>query len=73
MGDLAKYLDIHPAFQMAIKKLYGWTSDESGVRHAENGKILTVNEEEARYMLIQCSALVNYIISKHPYPKHKEK
>lgn len=65
LGALVGQLKIHPAFQEAIKKLYGWTSDEGGIRHAENGKELQIDEKEARYMLVQCSALVNYIISKH--------
>lgn len=65
LGDLVEELNIHPAFRKAIKQLYGWTSDEGGIRHSENGKELKIDEKEARYMLVQCSALVNYIISKH--------
>lgn len=65
LGQLADQLNIHPAFRDAIKKLYGWTSDEGGIRHSDNNKKLNVDEEEARYMLVQCSALVNYIISKY--------
>jgi len=45
--------------------MYGWTSDESGIRHADNNKKLKVDEKEARYMLVQCSALINYIISQY--------
>ena len=65
LGALVEQLNIHPAFKKAIKELYGWTSDEGGIRHAENGKELKIDEKEARYMLVQCSALVNYIISKY--------
>ncbi len=65
LGALVEQLNIHPAFKKAIKELYGWTSDEGGIRHAENGKELKIDEKEARYMLVQCSALVNYIISKN--------
>lgn len=65
LGDLASQLNIHSVFQEGIKKLYGWTSDEGGIRHSENGKELKIDEKEARYMLVQCSALVNYIISKN--------
>ncbi len=65
LGSMADLLNIHPAFRKAIKELYGWTSDEGGIRHAENGKELKVDEKEARFMLVQCSALVNYIISKN--------
>jgi len=65
LGHLADQLNIHPAFRDAIKKLYGWTSDEGGIRHSDNNKKLNVDEKEARYMLVQCSALVNYIISQY--------
>lgn len=66
LGALSQSLDIHPAFRKAIKELYGWTSDEGGIRHSENGKgDLKTGEAEARFMLIECSALVNYITSKY--------
>lgn len=64
LGTLVKQLDIHPALKEAIKKLYGWTSDEGGIRHSESGKEIKIGQEEARYMVVICSALVNYIISK---------
>ena len=43
-------------------KLYGYTSDESGIRHAGriDGKGTTF--AEAKFMLIACSAFVNYLI-----------
>lgn len=65
LGELADQLEVHTAFQKAIKILYGWTSDQGGIRHAEKSKELKIDEKEARYMLVQCSALVNYIISKY--------
>ena len=64
LGELVDQLKIHPAFKEALKKLYGWTSDEGGIRHSGKGDALTIDEKEARYMLIECSALVNYIIAK---------
>jgi hypothetical protein len=65
LSALAEKLNIHPAFKEGIKKLYSWTSDEGGIRHSENGKELNIGVNEARYMLVQCSALANYIISKY--------
>lgn len=65
LGAVTEQLNLHPAFQKAIKELYGWTSDEGGIRHSVNDKELKIDEKEARYMLVQCSALVNYIISKY--------
>lgn len=65
LGSLSQSLDIHPALKKALKELYGWTSDEGGIRHSENGTEFNAGESEARFMLVECSALANYIISKY--------
>lgn len=54
---------IHSALQLAYKNLYGYTSDASGIRYAKDlgGKDSTF--EEAKYMLVACSAFVNYLIA----------
>lgn len=54
---------LHGALRSAFERLYGYTSDESGIRHA----ILeepTVGFEEAKYMIVACSAFANYLASK---------
>ena len=47
----------------AFSVLYGYTSNENGIRHAltENNTNATINE--ARFMLVTCSAFVNYLIA----------
>ena len=54
---------VHPALKKAWLEMYGWTSNESGIRHS-----LTTGADpglaEARYMLVACSAFVNYLIAK---------
>ena len=54
---------IHPAMESAFSSLYGYTSDENGIRH---GGIDFTNAptEDAKYMLVSCSAFVNYLIEK---------
>lgn len=54
---------IHGAMENAFSSLYGYTSDESGIRH---GGIDFKNApaEDAKYMLISCSAFVNYLMEK---------
>lgn len=54
---------IHNAMEKAFLALYGYTSDENGIRH---GGIDFNNApaEDAKYMLISCSAFVNYLIEK---------
>ena len=56
-------LDISPIVISALNKLYGYTSTTDGIRHA------LVDEpkasfEDAKFMLVTCSASVNYIASK---------
>ncbi len=54
---------IHSALREAFSKMYGYTSDADGIRH---GGIDFKNapSEDAKYMLISCSAFVNYLIEK---------
>ena len=65
LGDLLKQLDqkapLHPALKGAFSSLYGYTSDESGIRHAlmEGGREVTF--DEAKFMLVTCSAFINYV------------
>ncbi len=63
LDELSKHVEIHGALKAGFIKLYGYTSDESGVRHA----ILeqpNVGFSEAKYMIVSCSSFVNYLIAK---------
>lgn len=64
LGDLLKHLSrkhpIHPALEAAFAKLYGYTSDAKGIRHALV-EVDSVNFEEAKFMLVACSGFVNYV------------
>ncbi len=68
LGDAIKALKdkgihIHSAMIEAFSKLYGYASDEPGIRH---GSIDFTNApaEDAKFMLVSCSAFVNYLIEK---------
>ena len=54
----------HPALLDSFEKLYGYTSDGDGIRHAltEDGKEVDFND--AKFMLVTCSAFINYLIGK---------
>lgn len=54
---------IHSAMESAFSALYGYTSDENGIRHG-GIDFTNVPAEDAKYMLISCSAFVNYLIEK---------
>jgi hypothetical protein len=52
---------IPPVIEVAWSKLYGWSSNEGGIRHALSGEE-TIGFAEAKYMLVSCSAFVNYLV-----------
>lgn len=56
----AKKTTIHPALLDGWSKIYGYTSDEPGIRHSGQP---AVNQDYARYFLVTCSAFVNLLIS----------
>jgi len=68
--SLGKTLDIiddkirmHPVLKIALDKLYGWTSDADGIRHAMMEEP-NLDFEDAKFMLMSCSAFINYLIVK---------
>ena len=58
-----KGIHIHPAMESAFSSLYGYTSDEDGIRHGSIG-FTNAPAEDAKYMLVSCSAFINYLIEK---------
>lgn len=53
----------HPALNGAFQKLYGYTSDANGIRHSLSGED-SLEFEDAKFMLVSCSAFVNYLQAK---------
>lgn len=56
-------IKFHGGFKSGLLSFYGYTSDASGIRHAILGQP-NVDFDDAKFMLVSCSALVNFIISK---------
>lgn len=58
----SKNIKIHVSLKEGFKKLFGYTSDANGIRHAGDigGAASTFNE--AKFMLVTCSAFINYLI-----------
>jgi len=56
---------LNGVLKQAYTKLYGYTSSTDGVRHALMDET-QINEEEARLMLVICSAFTNYLAIKNP-------
>ena len=53
----------HPSLLEAFSKLYGYTSDEGGIRHAmlEDPNI---DASDAKFFLMSCTSFINYLKSK---------
>jgi hypothetical protein len=56
-------LKIHPALKKAFDSLYGYTSDAEGIRHALLEEA-NLDFEDAKFMLVACSAFINYLVLK---------
>lgn len=52
---------VHNSMKEAFIKLYGYTGDASGIRHAGKLDGERASFEEAQYMLVSCSAFINYL------------
>lgn len=67
LGQLVKKLEdeigLHPALGAAFGSLYGYTSDEGGIRHALT-EIEKVDFNDAKFMLVVCSAFINFVTGK---------
>jgi len=70
LGDALRVLEtkghmkIHPALRTALDKLYGYTSDSGGIRHSLTEGDDEPEFDEAKLMLVLCSAFVNFMTSK---------
>lgn len=65
LAKLESKAAIHGAMKAGFKNLYGFTSDESGIRHPllEKGTA-RVDEIDALFMIGACAAFVSYLINK---------
>lgn len=63
LKEVETKVGLHGALKKAFSNLYGYTSSAEGIRHAllDEPKL---SFEDAKFMLVSCSAFVNYLISK---------
>ena len=53
---------LHSAFEQALVKLYSYTSDEGGIRHALSED--SSSFADAKFMLVSSSGFINYALTK---------
>jgi hypothetical protein len=63
LDAVEKKTKLHAVLKQAFQKLYGYTSDAQGIRHALMDEP-TLDAEDAKFMLVSCSAFVNYLVVK---------
>lgn len=61
LSELEKHHKLHPALKSAFSSLYGWTSNADGIRHCLMD-VQNLTQADARFMLITCSAFINFAI-----------
>lgn len=55
---------LHPALRAALNNLYGYTSDEKGIRHAKLNDPSNVTQHEALFFLGTCASGVTYLVNR---------
>jgi hypothetical protein len=63
LSAVEKKTELHAVLKEAFQKLYGYTNDAQGIRHALMDEP-TLDIEDAKFMLVSCSAFVNYLVVK---------
>ncbi len=67
LGEALKIIEkgnkIPNSLKTGFSAIYGFTSDKGGIRHGLLNGDFEVSVDEARFMLIACSAFINYLIS----------
>jgi len=61
--ELEKRKKLHPALKQGFSTLYGYTSDEDGIRHAMLEEP-NLTAADAKYFLLSCTSFVNYLKSQ---------
>lgn len=64
LGEALKILEknghLHPALKDGFSKLYGYTNDDDGIRHAMLEEP-NIDQSDAKYFLLSCTSFINYL------------
>lgn len=64
LSVIEKKYTLHNALKNAFSALYGYTSDSGGIRHSLLEDDIKISIEDAKFMLVTCSAFINYLKAK---------
>jgi len=62
--EIKKKQTLHPAFEQALLKLYGFSSDEGGIRHSLTEQSIELSYSDAKYMFMLSVSFINYLKGK---------
>ncbi len=65
LSEIEKKHSFHSALKKSFSSLYGYTSDASGIRHSLTEHDNAIDFEEAKFMLVSCSAFINFLKSRY--------
>ena len=64
LDALSQKIVLHGAFKKGIENLYGYTSDEKGIRHALLEEKANVDTADASFMFGACTSFAVYLVNK---------
>lgn len=71
LRELERRVGLHGALKSAFNSLYGFTSDSNGIRHALLDET-NLTFDDAKFMLVTCSAFVNYLKVRNGEGSHRQ-
>lgn len=63
LKKIEEHFRLHGAMKQGFLSLYGYTSDEGGIRHAMIEES-NCDFDDAKFMLVSCSAFIHFLIGK---------
>jgi hypothetical protein len=59
----SRYGPLHESIRRGLDKLYAYTNGPDGIRHALVDDAADVTVDDARFMVVTCSAFANYLVA----------
>lgn len=63
LAEIEKTVGLHPALRSGFSSIYGYSSDEGGIRHGMMDEP-SLGADEAKLLLLMCTSFVNYLKTK---------
>ncbi len=72
LNKLTPVISLHSALKKGFDAIYGYTSDEKGIRHCLLDQPTNATRDDAIFMLSSCASMINYLINKNDSIKQKD-